>query len=161
MNIHYKVRKMNQPKGTIYIRDNELCKFKNIYKLGIASFAKNRDDAYTTYEHQRGEFIFIVEIPLNIMRLVDKHLKTYLKPYNNYILFGGTEYYNRCIIDLIIPALDEYKKTCYEQFEYKILTKEEIRPLSSFLINILIHLHQILLILLDKLQIFHFYYIGH
>jgi len=117
---------MNHLNGTIYIRDNELCRLKNIYKLGMASFAKNRDDTYITYEHEKGEFIFIVEIPINIMKLVDKYLKTYFKSYNNYILYGGTEYYSRSIIDLIIPALDEYKKTCYEHFEYKILTKEEI-----------------------------------
>jgi len=93
---------MNQITGFVYIRDNELCVLKNIYKLGIASFAKNRDDSYITYEHKRGEFIFILEIPLDKMKIIDKLLKNYFKPYNNY-LGGGTEYYNRDILNLIEP----------------------------------------------------------
>ena len=88
---------MNQPTGFVYIRDNELCKLKNIYKLGIASFAKNRDDSYITYEHKRGEFICIIEIPLDKLKLIDKMLKNYFTQYNDYI-DGGTEYYKTCII---------------------------------------------------------------
>ena len=114
---------MNQEKGTIYIRDNELCRLKNIYKLGIASFAKNRDDSYNTYEHERGEFILIIEIPLDKMKIIDNLLKKYLQKERNYI-GGGTEYYNRCIIDLIEPYLQQ------TYIEYKVLTKEEINSMN-------------------------------
>jgi predicted helicase len=108
-----------EPKGTIYIRDNELCRLKNIYKLGIASSAKNRDDTYNTYEHERGEFILIIQIHLPIMRVLDIMLKIHLHNYNNYV-GGGTEYYNRCIIHLIEPFLQSLN------IDYYVLNKGEI-----------------------------------
>jgi superfamily II DNA or RNA helicase len=114
---------MNQITGFVYIRDNELCVLKNIYKLGIASFAKNRDDSYITYEHKRGEFIFIIEIPLDKMKIIDKLLKNYFKPYNNY-LGGGTEYYNRDILNLIEPYFQKLN------IAYKVFTKEEIKLIN-------------------------------
>jgi glycine cleavage system H lipoate-binding protein len=46
---------MNQPKGTIYIRDNEWYKKENVVKLGIASFAKDRNSTYITGEIIRGK----------------------------------------------------------------------------------------------------------
>ena len=114
---------MNQPKGNIYIRDNELCRLKNIYKLGMATFAKNRGDTYITSEHEPGKFIFIAEVPLEKMKLVDNLLKLYLKEYNNY-KGGGREYYERCIIHFIEPVFKKIK------IEYKILTKEEINLIN-------------------------------
>ena len=114
---------MNQITGFVYIRENELCVLKNIYKLGIASFAKNRDDSYITYEHKRGEFIFILEIPLDKMKIIDKLLKNYFKPYNNY-LGGGTEYYNRDILNLIEPYFQKLN------IVYKVFTKEEIKLIN-------------------------------
>jgi predicted helicase len=109
---------MNQSKGLIYVRDNELCRLKNIYKQGITSSGKNRDDTYTTYEHARGTFILVIEIPLDKMKKIDKMLKNYLHQYNYYI-DSGTEYYDRCIIDLIEPYLQKLN------IEYKVLTQEE------------------------------------
>ena len=106
-------------KGIIYIRDNELCKLKNVYKLGITSSYKNRDDSYITYEHERGSFIFVVEIPLDKLSLIDKLLKNYLSQYNSYI-GGGTEYYDRSIIHRVPNYLSSIK------LDYKILSKEEI-----------------------------------
>ena len=114
---------MNQLKGIIYIRDNELCRLKNICKQGITSFGKNRDDTYTTYEHARGTFILVIEIPLDKMKNIDKMLKNYLHQYNNYI-DSGTEYYDRCIIDLIEPYLQKLN------IEYKVLTQEEINSMD-------------------------------
>ena len=110
-------------KGTIYIRDNELCRLKNIFKLGIASSIKNRNDAYNTYEHERGVFLLIIKIPLDKMKLIDRCLKSYLKPYNNYV-GGGTEYYDRQIIDFIEPFL---QKT---NIEYSVLSQNEINVIE-------------------------------
>ena len=110
---------MNQPKGTIYLRDNAWYKMENVIKMGISSTVKSRNTAYITGEIERGEYILIVEIPLDKMRILDKCLKTYFKSYHVY-KGGGTEFYNRCIIDLIEPYLQQIN------MEYKILTKEEI-----------------------------------
>ena len=110
---------MDQSKGTIYLRDNAWYKMENVVKMGISSTVKNRNNAYITGEIERGEYILIVEIPLEKMKILDKCLKMYFKQYHVY-KGGGTEFYNRCIIDLIEPYLQQIN------MEYKILTKEEI-----------------------------------
>ena len=110
---------MDQSKGTIYLRDNAWYKMENVVKMGVSSTVKNRNTTYITGEIERGEYILIVEIPLEKMKILDKCLKMYFKQYHVY-KGGGTEFYNRCIIDLIEPYLQQIN------MEYKILTKEEI-----------------------------------
>lgn len=110
---------MNQSKGTIYLRDNAWFKKENVIKMGISSFAKNRENSYITGEIERGEYTLVIEIPLEKMRIIDNLFKYKFKEYNIY-RGGGTEFYNRCIIDLIEPYLQELN------IEYKVLTKEEI-----------------------------------
>ncbi len=46
----------------------------------------------------------MIEIPLDKMKILDKYLKLYFKSYNIY-RGGGTEFYDRCIINLIEPYL--------------------------------------------------------
>ena len=105
--------------GYIYIRDNEYYKTQNIYKLGITSSIKERDLTYATSEFKRGHFIYIVKVPLNKLRIIDKCLKNYFNPFNKYI-DSGTEFYERQIINLIEPYLNKMN------IEYKVLTKDEI-----------------------------------
>jgi superfamily II DNA or RNA helicase len=115
---------MNQSKkGTLYIRDNFWYRLENLIKLGIASFAKDRSNTYITGEVERGEYIRVYEIPLEKMILIDKLLKNYFKKYNVY-KGGGTEFYDRCIIDLIEPYLQSLN------IEYRVLTKEEINTME-------------------------------
>lgn len=109
--------------GIIYIRINELCMLKNMCKLGIASFGKNRDDTYVTYEHKRGYYILVIEIPLDRMKIIDTCLKNLLIEYNNYI-DGGTEYYDTCIFDLIEPWLQ------LMNIQYNVLSKDEINNME-------------------------------
>lgn len=110
---------MNQLKGTIYLRDNAWYKTENVIKMGIATFAKDRSNTYITCEVERGEYICVIEIPLNKMKIIDKCLKHYFKSFHIY-KGGGTEFYDRCIIDLIEPYFKNIN------IPYKILTKEEI-----------------------------------
>ena len=110
-------------KGTIYIRDNPWYKMENVIKLGISSFAKDRNNTYITGEVERGEFIYVVEIPLDKMKVLDKCLKSYFMKYNIY-KGGGTEFYDRCVIDLIKPFLEKIN------IEFKVLTKEEINLMN-------------------------------
>ena len=110
---------MNKPKGTIYLRSNDWYKIKKVVKMGIASFAKDRNNTYITGEVTRGEYIYVIEIPLDKMIILDKCLKSYFKILNIY-KGGGTEFYDPCIIDLIEPYLKKIN------IEYKVLTKEEI-----------------------------------
>ena len=116
---------MSQSKGTIYLRDNAWYKMENVIKMGISSTVKNRNTTYITGEIERGEYILIVEIPLDKMKILDKCLKMYFKPYHVY-KGGGTEFYNRSIIDLIEPYLQQIN------MEYKILSKEEINVTNRF-----------------------------
>lgn len=106
-------------KGFIYFRDNAWYRIENVIKMGITEFTKDRSNTYITGEVERGEYLCVIEIPLDKMRFIDKCLKNYFKSYNIY-KGGGTEFYNRCIVDLIEPYLTKIN------IEYKILTKEEI-----------------------------------
>ncbi len=108
-----------QPKGTIYLRDNAWYRMENVIKMGIASFAKDRSNTYITGEVERGEYISVIEIPLDKMRIIDTYLKSYFKPYNIY-KGGGTEFYHRCIITLIEPYLQSLN------IDFNVLTKHEI-----------------------------------
>ena len=106
-------------KGTIYLRDNTWFKRENVIKMGIASFAKDRSNTYITGEVERGEYILVIEIPLEKMRIIDNCLKNYFKPFNVY-RGGGTEFYDRNIINLIELYLQKLN------IEYRVLTKDEI-----------------------------------
>lgn len=112
LDIYYK-------KGFLYVRTNELCTSKNILKWGITFSAKDRVGSYITSEHKRGEFILVIEIPLDKMRIIDTCLKNYLQSYLNYI-DAGTEFYEPCIINLIEPFLKQ------SNVKYRILSKNEI-----------------------------------
>ena len=114
---------MNEPKGSVYLRDNPWYKMEDVIKLGIASFAKDRSNTYITGEVERGEYISVIEIPLDKMKILDKYLKLYFKLYHIY-KGGGTEFYDRCIIDLIEPYLKKIN------IDYKVLTKEEINLMN-------------------------------
>lgn len=114
---------MNHLKGTIYLRDNTWYKMENVLKMGIASFAKDRSNTYITGEVERGEYVCVIEIPLDKMVFIDKCLKHYFKSYHIY-KGGGTEFYNRHIIDLIEPYLKKIN------IVYKVLNKEEINLMN-------------------------------
>ena len=114
---------MNQLKGTIYLRDNAWYKMENVIKMGIATFAKDRSNTYITGEVERGEYICVIEITLDKMKFIDKCLKNYFKSFHIY-KGGGTEFYDRCIIDLIEPYFKNIN------IQYKILTKEEINLMN-------------------------------
>jgi predicted helicase len=114
---------MNQSKGTIYLRDNAWYKMENVIKMGIASFAKDRSNTYITGEVERGEYTCVIEIPLDKMKILDKCLKSFFRSYHIY-KGGGTEFYNRCIIDLIEPYLKKIN------IDYHVLTKEEINVMN-------------------------------
>ena len=114
--------------GCLYIRDNELCRLKNIYKIGKTISVKNRNDSYITYEHERGELEYVVEIyedkrrPSLTLTKIDYYLTNYLQSENNY-RGGGREYYNRDLSKLIEMIEFILQKI---NIEYKVLTKEEI-----------------------------------
>jgi superfamily II DNA or RNA helicase len=109
--------------GFIYLRDNNWWNKENVIKMGITTFAKDRNNTYITSEIERGEYICLIQIPLDKMKILDKFLKTYFKSYHIY-KGGGTEFYDRCIIELVEPYLNDINIT------FKTLTKEEINSIN-------------------------------
>jgi hypothetical protein len=82
--------------GYAYLRDTEWCIIRNVIKMGITAFHRDRETTYITGEIIRGQYICVVEIAFNIMRYIDNCLKQYFKRYN--IRYdGGKEYYDRLI----------------------------------------------------------------
>lgn len=113
----------NMSFGFIYLRDNKWWNKEDVIKMGITTFAKDRNNTYITSEIERGEYICLIQIPLDKMKILDKFLKTYFKSYHIY-KGGGTEFYDRCIIDLVEPYLNDINVT------FKTLTKEEINLIN-------------------------------
>ena len=48
-------------KGYLYIRTNEWCDLKEVYKVGITKSIKDRNNTYITGEIIKGNFIKIFE----------------------------------------------------------------------------------------------------
>ena len=89
-------------KSYIYIRTNEWCELKQVYKVGITKSIKDRNNTYITGEINRGYFIKIFELELdnNKLKFIDNLIKLKFKKLNVYI-DAGTEFYNKTIIDKI------------------------------------------------------------
>ena len=68
--------------GYIYVRDNKWYESENVFKIGISSSIKDRECAYITTEIKRGEFILVIKILLNHMKMVDNMFKCNFKEYN-------------------------------------------------------------------------------
>jgi len=111
--------KHKEKKGSIYIRDNEWYKLRNVFKLGISCNIKDRSSTYITSEVEKGEYICVIEIQFEKMQILDTCLKNYFKQYHIYF-DGATELYNRCIVDLIIPYFQN------SNIDYRILSSDEI-----------------------------------
>ncbi len=105
-------------KGYIYLRDNEWFKYENVYKMGIMTNVKNRDNPYSTGEVKRGTFVMVIEIEWNEMKRFDHILKKHFKKLNIYF-DGGTEFYSRSIIDQLIPFVKS-------RLPCRVLSQEEV-----------------------------------
>ncbi len=110
---------MNLDKGYLYFRLHESYDKYDVCKLGIASNIPDRDSTYSTGEIKRGYFELVFEVPKKQMRIIENLLKCEFAEFN--IRYdGGTEFYDKKIIDLIEPVFIKYG------ILYKKLTKEEI-----------------------------------
>ncbi len=113
-----------QPKGYVYLRDNAWYREEKVIKMGIAKDVRLRNSSYITCEVIRGEYICIIEVLLCKMKEIDCKLKKYFKSYNIYKC-GGTEFYDRKIINLINSFFDIHN------INYKVLTPEQLYILNS------------------------------
>jgi predicted helicase len=112
-------------KGYIYIRTNEWYELKEVYKVGITTSIKDRNNSYITGEIIRGNFLKIFELDVNDNQLkyIDKIIKSKFKKLNIYI-DGGTEFYDKIIIDKI----DEF--LLKNNIKFKLVNEEELNRLN-------------------------------
>ena len=105
--------------GYIYIRDNEWYMQNNVYKVGITTSIKDRSNTYITGEIYRGFYVKIYELKVSQsqLRLIDNIIIDKFKKDYNIYFDGGTEFYNRKIINMIEPYLNE--------LNIKFITKTE------------------------------------
>ena len=109
--------------GFMYLRINDWCKSLNILKMGITANFTDRNGTYITSEPKPGEFIMVIEIPLDKMHTIDILSKKYFKKHNYYKL-AGKEYFYECIKDELESYLQKIG------VEYKVLTNDEVNSLN-------------------------------
>jgi DNA or RNA helicases of superfamily II len=90
--------------GYIYVRCHQSYEEYKACKLGKASNIPERDSTYATGEIKRGKFVLVIEVPIQTMAVVETTLQSHFTQFH--IEYnGGTEFYNKEIIPLIVPYL--------------------------------------------------------
>ena len=113
-------------KGYIYIRTNEWYDLKNLYKIGITTSIKDRNNSYITGEIIRGKFIKIFELDLQKekqLNLIDNLIKIKFKDLNVYI-DSGTEFYDKIIINKIDEFLIKHK------IKFSLTNEDDLKRLN-------------------------------
>jgi hypothetical protein len=113
---------MEEKYGYIYIRIHPSYDIEKACKLGKTYNIPERDSQYATGEIRRGYFNLVFQVPYNLVSKIEESLQYKFNIFN--IKYdGGTEFFNKEIIDKIEPYLIE------ECIKYKKLTEEEINEL--------------------------------
>jgi superfamily II DNA or RNA helicase len=111
--------------GYIYIRNHPSYDEYNGCKMGKSINIPDRDTQYTTGEIKRGKFELVIEMSKDIIGIVEKMLQNYFNCLGFHIQYdGGTEFYKRDIINLIIPYLEK------TNVKFKVLSTQEIEDLT-------------------------------
>ena len=111
--------------GYIYIRVHSSYDKYNVCKLGKTLNLMERNSTYKTSEVECGFFELVIEVKKEKLDIIEKLLQNYFKSLQYYYyLGGGTEFFKKDIISLIIP----YLKTLNLQFT--ILSKEQINLIT-------------------------------
>ena len=95
---------MNNVNGYIYIRNHPSYDLDEACKMGKANNIPERDTQYATGEIKRGYFEVVFEVPIEKVGHIERLLQNEFRGLN--IKYdGGTEFYNKSIINLIEPYL--------------------------------------------------------
>jgi len=105
----------------IYIRDNEWFRKEDVIKVGITKSIIERGNTYMTGEIYRGEFIKILKLKIDNLRIIDNLIKIQFKKLNVYY-DGGTEFYKRDIINYLEDYLS-HLNISYELYNEKELKR--------------------------------------
>ncbi len=112
--------------GFIYIRSHESYDKYDAYKLGKAQNCLDRESIYITSEIKKGNYELVLEVNDN-SKIEKKLQKHFIKLGLHVYIDGGTEFFKKDIINLVIPYLD--KNNLY----YKKLSQEELDNLNRTL----------------------------
>jgi superfamily II DNA or RNA helicase len=128
-----------------YIRDNKWFKFENVYKVGITTSIKDRNNTYITGELFRGIYVKIYQLEINEkkLRIIDNLFKKDFKNLNIYF-DGGTEFYDRSIINDIEAFFNKYN------LKFIIKNEEDLKRINRNVNNILNNFLKIYYKLLEK-----------
>jgi superfamily II DNA or RNA helicase len=125
--------------GYIYVRIHEAYDLYDACKLGITQNISNRETTYITGEIRHGEFSHVFEVPLEKLLRAELWLRYDFKNFNVYI-DGGTEFYKKSIIPLIIEQLKkrniEARQLSLEETE-SIKRKEYVSQCKKHLANLI------------------------
>lgn len=109
--------------GYIYIRRHSSYDIMNACKMGKAINIPDRDTQYATGEVKRGYFHSVFEVPIKIVSIIERLLQ-YEFINLNIKYDAGTEFYDKDIIPLIEPYLDNIG------IKYKKLSEHDIIELT-------------------------------
>jgi predicted helicase len=111
--------------GYIYIRVHDSYEKYNVCKLGKTLNLMERNSTYKTSEVECGFFELVIKVKKKKLDIIERLLQNHFKLLQYYYyLDGGTEFFKKDIIPLIIP----YLKTLNLQFT--ILSKEQIKLIT-------------------------------
>lgn len=109
--------------GYVYLRDNKWFHLENVYKLGISFSLINRADTYNTGEVRRGHFPLVIDLGTcssSRLRIIENLLAHNFRLLHR-DLGGGKEFYDRSILDQILPTLSRL------HISFTILREEDIQ----------------------------------
>uniref|UniRef100_A0A6C0EF14 Helicase ATP-binding domain-containing protein n=1 Tax=viral metagenome TaxID=1070528 RepID=A0A6C0EF14_9ZZZZ len=110
--------------GYIYIRSHVSYDNYNVCKLGKTMNLIERNSTYKTGEVECGSYELVIKVQKQKLDIIERLLQFHFKSLGyHYYLDGGTEFFKKDIISLIIP----YLKTLNLQFT--ILSKEQIKSI--------------------------------
>jgi predicted helicase len=112
----------SQKYGYIYIREHLSYDYYNLCKLGKTMNIPERDSQYATGEIKRGKFSYVYEVNDKQLSIIERLLQYELKEHN-IRHDGGTEFYNKIIIEEIKNIFEKYR------IEYRQLNDVEILKL--------------------------------
>jgi predicted helicase len=111
--------------GYIYIRVHSSYDKYNVCKLGKTLNLMERNSTYKTGEVECGFFELVIEVQKQKLDIIERLLQNHFKSLEYYYyLDGGTEFFKKDIISLIVP----YLKTL--NLKFTILSKEQIKSIT-------------------------------
>ena len=115
----------------VYIRTNEWCDNKDVYKVGITKSIIDRNNTYITGEIIKGRFVKIFKLNNNHNQLkaIDKIIKSKFEKLNVYHQGGGKEFYKRIISEELEKFFIKH------HIKFQLVNEEDLKRLNRTIYN--------------------------